>query len=115
MIDQLKDRGFLINGILHLSPKETFEQCYYEGILVDVRDDYLRNFKSFGVPRVMYLLASNISNLYNDLPRDKCLIFAESKGIHSKEVIIFLKDKVYDNITNIAGGIIEWGKRWNAG
>lgn len=108
MIGLLKNHGFLIQGILHLSPKEVFELCNDECILVDVRDDYLTNFKSFGVPRVIYIPAGNIKNQYNDLPRHKCLIIADSAGIHSKEVVIFLKEKGYENIANMAGGIIEW-------
>ncbi len=108
MIRLFKNRGFMIQGILHLSPREAFELCSDEGILVDVRDDYLSSFKSFGVPDVLYLPAGNLSNLYNDLPRDKCLIFADSAGIHSKEAVMFLKDKGYENIANMAGGLIEW-------
>lgn len=98
----------MIQGILHLSPKETFEVCRNGGILVDVRDDYLRNFKSFGVARVIHLPAENIRSRYNELPRDKCLIVADSAGIHSKEAVKFLKEKGFDNIANMAGGLIEW-------
>ena len=108
MIDQLKIRGFLIKGILHLSPEEVFELCSKGGILVDLRDSYLSNFKSFGVPEVLYIPSGTIRKEYKKLPHDKCLIFADSAGIHSKETVLFLKDRGFENIANMAGGLIEW-------
>ena len=108
MIDQLKNRGFSIEGILHLSPEEAFELCSEGSILVDLRDSYLSNFKSFGVPEVLYLPAGEIRKKSKKLPRNKCLIFADSAGIHSKEAVLFLKDRGFENIANMAGGLIEW-------
>jgi rhodanese-related sulfurtransferase len=108
MIDLLKNKGFMIQGVLHLSPEETFELCRKGGILVDVRDGYLSNFKSFDVDKVLYLPADNIRAEYKNLPDDECFIFADSAGIHSKEVVLFLKEKGFENIANLAGGLIEW-------
>jgi len=108
MIDLFKDKGFMIEGILHLSPKETYELCKKGVILVDVRDSYLSNFKSFDVDKVLYLPAGNVETEYKDLPVDQSFIFADSAGIHSKEVVSFLKGKGFESIANMAGGIIEW-------
>ena len=43
MSDLFKDKGFMIEGILHLSPIETYELCKKGVILVDVRDSYLNH------------------------------------------------------------------------
>ncbi len=108
MTDLFKNRGFVIKGILHLSPKETYALCQKGAILVDVRDPYLSNFKSFGVDKVLYLPAGNLEKEYKNLPHDGHLIFADSAGIHTKEAVIFLKDRGFMNIANMAGGFIEW-------
>ncbi len=108
MSDMFKDKGFMIEGVLHLSPKETYELCKKGVILVDVRDSYLSNFKLFDVDKVLYLPAGNIGTEYKDLPADESFIFADSAGIHSKEVVFFLKGKGFENIANMAGGIIGW-------
>ncbi len=108
MIDLFKDKGFMIDGVLHLSPEETYELCKKGVILVDVRDSYLRDFKSFDVDKVLFLPAGNIETEYKDLPDDEFFIFADSAGIHSKEAVLFLKGKGFENIANMAGGITEW-------
>jgi rhodanese-related sulfurtransferase len=108
MIELIKNRGFIIQGILHVSPKETYGLCREGAIIVDVREIYLSSFKSFEVEKVIHLPAGNIEKEYKNLPDDVCLIFADSAGIHSKQVVLFLKDKGFDNIANMAGGLIEW-------
>ena len=44
-----------------------------------------------------------------NLLQEKPLIFADASGIHSKEAVKFLMDKVFCNrIANMTGGLIEW-------
>jgi predicted sulfurtransferase len=36
------------------------------------------------------------------------MIFADTVGLRSKEAVIFLKEKGFKKIANMAGGIVDW-------
>ncbi|MBI5541650.1 MAG: rhodanese-like domain-containing protein, partial [Bacteroidia bacterium] len=89
-------------------PKETYDICNEEAILVDVREDFMIGCKKFDVKQTIYCPASKIEELYINLPKDKPLVIADATSIHSKETIIFLTEKGFTNIANLAGGLVEW-------
>lgn len=90
------------------SPKETFELCNTNAILVDVREEFMAGYKKFGVPKVLYLPLSELKEKYGQLPNDILLIFADAAGLRSKEAVEFLSGKGFSNIANMAGGLVEW-------
>jgi rhodanese-related sulfurtransferase len=100
--------GFVSCGILNVSPCEAFNLCIKGAAIVDVREEYLNNFKNFDVPLVLYFPITKLVNSFSELPQDKYLIFADTVGLRSKEAVVFLKDKGYDKIANMAGGIVDW-------
>lgn len=108
MSDFFSGKGFEINGLRHLSPKEAFEAATEGAVLLDVRETYLCNFKKYDLPGVLYIPFSNIENSYMGLLSDKPLIVADVSGLGSKEVAAFLQGKGFKNIANMAGGILEW-------
>jgi rhodanese-related sulfurtransferase len=65
-------------------------------------------FKLFDVDEIIYCPKSKIEEIYLDIPKDKALIFADATGIHSKEAVLFLLEKGFENIANLAGGLVEW-------
>ena len=103
-----KNMGFLIGNILHLTPREAYELCNQDSIMIDVREEFMVGCKVFDVKKTLYCPASKISELYENLPKDSSLVIADATGIHSKEVITFLIEKGYKNIANLAGGLVEW-------
>jgi rhodanese-related sulfurtransferase len=100
--------GFLSCGILNVSPGEAFELCGKGAVIVDVREEYLNNFKNFDVPETLFLPLSKLLMRFSELPLEKHLIFADTVGLRSKEAVVFLKDKGYTKIANMAGGIVDW-------
>ncbi|MFO7828589.1 MAG: rhodanese-like domain-containing protein [Bacteroidales bacterium] len=103
-----EDKGIVSNGILNLSPSETLEICKKGGIIVDVREDYLNRYKMFNVEEIIFCPQSILEENLNELPKDKPLIIADSTGINSKKAMLFLKEKGYKNMANMAGGMVEW-------
>lgn len=95
-------------GILNVSPREAFELCRKGAIIIDVREDYLNNFKNFNVPEILFFPLSKLEHEYSKLPADKNLIFADTVGLRSKEAVVFLKGKGYNKIANMTGGIVDW-------
>jgi rhodanese-related sulfurtransferase len=93
---------------LNISPREAFELCGRGAVIVDVREEYLSNFKNFDVPEILFFPMSKLLEKLSELPKDKYLIFADSVGLRSKEAFVLLKDKGFTKIANMAGGIVDW-------
>lgn len=108
MKDLFEGFGIVSCEILNVSPGEAFELVKKGALLIDVREENLRGFKSFDVPGLILFPKSKIINEYGNLPVESCLIFADTVGLRSKEVVIFLKEKGFKKIANMAGGIVDW-------
>jgi len=103
-----KNKGFKIGNILHLTPHEAYELCSNDAIILDVREDFMVGNKKFDVKQVLYCAASTIKEYYQNLPDNIPLVVADASGLHSKETAVFLVEKGYKNIANLAGGLVEW-------
>jgi rhodanese-related sulfurtransferase len=100
--------GFFTHGVLNLTPKESFDLCEKGAIIVDVREEYMSAFKMFKVEKLIYLPYSELEQYYQDLPKDIPLIFADTVGLKSREGALFMNANGYDNVANMAGGIVDW-------
>lgn len=108
MSDIFNGYGIVSNGILNVSPVEAFELVNKGALIVDVREDYLGSFKTLDIPELICFPKSRLEDEYLNLPADKYLIFADAVGLRSKEAVIFLKEKGFEKIANMAGGIVDW-------
>ena len=108
MTNILKGYGIVSSGILNVSPREAFELVKKGALIVDVREENLRSFKSFDVPEVVCFPKSKLTEEYENLPSDRYMIFADTVGLRSKETVIFMKEKGFEKIANMAGGIVDW-------
>ncbi len=50
----------------------------------------------------------NLDNFIQDLPTDQPLIFADAVGLKSRESVLFMNAHGYENVANMAGGIVDW-------
>lgn len=110
MNSYFKHNGNIINGVIHFSPREVFEECKCGAVILDMRRDYEISYKQFDVENVIYARIDFIKENYEELPKDIPLIIADHAGIHSKEIVSFLIEKGFVNVANMAGGIFEWDK-----
>src|SRR5450759_3552237 len=110
MNNLFENYGFFSCGILNVSPREAFELCGKGAIIVDVREEYLNNFKNFDVPEILFIPKSKLVQEFSELPQEKYLIFADTVGLRSKEVVVLLKEKGFIKIANMAGGIVDWDR-----
>jgi rhodanese-related sulfurtransferase len=107
MISDLKS-GYYAHGVFNMTPLECFELCKSGAIIVDVRESFMNNFKMFHVEKVLYIPYSELERSYEDLPGDKTLIFADAVGLKSRESVLFMKSHGYEDVANMAGGIVDW-------
>jgi rhodanese-related sulfurtransferase len=98
MNDFFKNIGLQINGIIHLSPKEAYQACIDGALIVDVREEFEILAKQFDVKNIIYIPKSVFKENYKTLPKDKAVIIADAVGLRSKEAVIFLQEKGYNNI-----------------
>ena len=109
MKERFLNLGIINNEILNLTPKEAYRNCIEnKAILIDIREEYLNAFKQFNVPECILCPMSEIIRLGIKLPKDRIMIIADSAGIKSKEAILYLNEKGFENIANMPGGIVEW-------
>jgi rhodanese-related sulfurtransferase len=104
------DNGFIAHGVLNLTPSESFNLYKKGAIIIDVREAYMNNFKMFNISKVLYLPLSELEKTYTQLPHDVPLIFADAVGLKSREGVVFMIEHGYDNVANMAGGIVDWEK-----
>lgn len=104
----MKNKGFIAHGVLNLTPKESFELCKTGAIIVDVRESYMSGFKMFNAENLIYAPFSELKNYFQNLPADRTLIFADAVGLKSREAVLFMKENDYENVANMAGGIVDW-------
>lgn len=102
------DVGFIAHEVLNLTPAESYGLCGKGAIIVDVREPYMKNFKMFHVEKVIYLPYSELNNSYKELPDDQPLIFADAVGLKSRQGVLFMKAHGYENVANMAGGLVDW-------
>jgi rhodanese-related sulfurtransferase len=104
-----QNTGFYSGDVFNLTPKQAFNICQKGAVIIDVREEVLSRFKMFGVPEVIYCPFSILGETYEQLPKDKPMIFADAAGLHSKEAVRLLMEKGFVNrIANLAGGLVEW-------
>ncbi|HOK25113.1 MAG TPA: rhodanese-like domain-containing protein [Bacteroidales bacterium] len=104
--DSLK--GFFAHNVLNYTPAECYRMCKEGATIVDVREGYMTSFKMFDVDNIIYIPFSRFTELYNSLPCDVTLIFADSAGLKSRECVLYMVKNGYTNVANMAGGMVEW-------
>jgi rhodanese-related sulfurtransferase len=105
-----KNKGNILHGITHFSPKEVLDECRHGALLVDLRREFEYSYKKFDVPNKIYQRPDYVRENFNELPRDIPLIFADNAGLRSREIVEFLLVQGFTNAANLAGGMFEWDR-----
>ena len=109
MKERFLNLGIINKDILNLTPNEAYKNCIdNKAVLVDVRESYMNAYKQFDVPEYLQYPISELIRSEVKLPKNRIMIFADATGIRSKEAVVLMKDKGYDTIANMPGGIVEW-------
>lgn len=108
MGDILINKGMVISGIRHLSPKETIEVLKLGATLVDVRPPLQVMMKAFDVDEIIYCSYLQFKDSFSCIPKDKPVVLADAVGLRSQECIKILLENDYSQVANLAGGILDW-------
>ena len=75
-------------------------------ILIDVREQ--DEYDAGHIPGVTLIPLSEMQERFSEIPTDKEVILTCRSGNRSGQVFSFLENQGYDNIHNMAGGIVAW-------
>jgi hydroxyacylglutathione hydrolase len=101
--------GFVTaEGIHNLSPREAAKWCTEGAVILDVREEYISQFKKFGVPITIQIPLGRLNGEFDQLPKNEWIIVADSSGLHSKEACVLLQQNGFMQVSNLAGGFVEW-------
>jgi rhodanese-related sulfurtransferase len=104
---EIEKYGFVINGLRHVSGKESMEILEEEGYMLDLRPDF-ELVKLMNIEDILYYPYDEIKEHCLELPKDTWLILADAVGLRSKETAFFLIESGFSNILHLAGGVVEW-------
>jgi len=99
-----------IEGLAYVLPAETPELLSRGAILVDLREELETRITAFGLEKIIYMPYSCFEKCWQTLPENQPLILADSVGLHSKEAMVFLMSKGYEDTASLAGGFADWMK-----
>ena len=107
-MEEVKQNNYSARSIPNISPREAFNLRRQSAIILDVREDYYNQYKKFNSPEVIQISFSRLKDDYQKLPLDKLIIVADTSGLKSKEAVLLLYQKGFSNLSNLAGGLVEW-------
>jgi rhodanese-related sulfurtransferase len=102
------NQGLLIEGVVHLSPREALAAVQRGAALVDLREVYELETRRFDLPGVVFLPSSGLASGFERLPKEQPLVLADSVGLRSKEALLWLRTRGFGQLANLNGGIVDW-------
>ncbi len=75
-------------------------------VLIDVREDW--EHAEGHIPNVAHIPIGEVSARLAEIPTDKTVILTCRSGNRSGQVYDFLTTQGYENVHNMAGGILAW-------
>jgi rhodanese-related sulfurtransferase len=106
-----EDKGMVIAGLRFLSPREAYEAVGAGALLVDLRADYLIAMKAFSVFEILCIPHRELAQRYEEIPKGRPLVLADSSGVYTKDACAFLQAQGYDEVACLSGGILDWDER----
>jgi rhodanese-related sulfurtransferase len=96
-------------GLHHLSGREFLNIPSDKVLLLDVRPDYELS-RLFDIENILYCPYKEIESHMDDLPKEKLIVVADATGLRSRETATRLMEAGFKNISNLAGGMVDWDR-----
>jgi rhodanese-related sulfurtransferase len=81
-------------------------------VLLDVRED--SELEICRIEGALHIPMGQIPNRFESLPKDKKIIIFCHHGMRSMQVLQYLENKGFSQLSNLAGGIDAWSLEVNA-
>jgi rhodanese-related sulfurtransferase len=100
--------GFISGGIRNVSCREAFRLCNAGALMLDVRQPYMTSYKVADVQRLKLIPFKQLASESGSIDREEVIVCIDSVGLNSHEAWLMLKEMGFENVVNVAGGIVEW-------
>ena len=107
MMNDTFDHGNEVKIITAQELKKLFDQNS-DFILVDVRTKEER--EAAHINQDVFIPLDEFAHHHESLPPEKHIIIYCRSGVRSHQAARFLTSLNYENVSNLAGGIIQWAK-----
>lgn len=97
-------------ALLSLSPREALERLQENAAIVDIRPEYEISFRSFDVPKVLYIPYELFYENTCMIPKNMMVIVADSVGNKSSEAAKHLISQGYSQVACLSGGMVAWDR-----
>lgn len=77
-------------------------------LLVDVREQNEIAALAFDVPGVIHIPLLELETSWQELPKDRDLIFVCKSGARSLKATYYMQFRGHDRVSNMSGGIVKW-------
>jgi rhodanese-related sulfurtransferase len=77
-------------------------------VLIDVREQW--EYDEGHIPNVKLIPLGSLPDRINEIPEDKFVVMTCRSGNRSGQATKFLREQGFDNVHNMAGGILAWQK-----
>jgi phage shock protein E len=75
-------------------------------VVLDVREPY--EYEAGHIPGVTLIPMNDVPQRLSEIPTDKTVIVTCRTGNRSSQVTDYLRQQGFDNVHNMAGGIVDW-------
>jgi rhodanese-related sulfurtransferase len=93
---------------VEIDPVTALERATAGSLFVDVREQDEVVQAAYDVPGMVVLPLSELPDRFDELPKDRELIMACRSGGRSMRALQFLQGQGYEQVVNLAGGILRW-------
>lgn len=91
-----------------LTSKEAHMYLMGDATLLDIRPEYETSLRSFDVPKVINISYNTYQEKIRAISGELSVIVADSVGIRSKEVALYLCSRGFSQVAYLSGGMVEW-------
>ena len=77
-----------------------------EAVIIDVRT--MQEYQAGHIPEVPLLPLNELESRTDEVPRNQKVLFICRSGNRSGQAVSLLKNKGFDNLYNIEGGMLAW-------
>jgi rhodanese-related sulfurtransferase len=108
---ETKEENLYYEGVMDIDPSELNRKL--KGInttfcIVDVRQSEEYRGELGHIPGAKLIVLDTLENRFEEIPKDKAIVFVCRSGSRSARAAAVLKERGYDNVFNLKGGMLLW-------
>lgn len=101
----------MLDKAKEVCPTTTRRMLAEGALMIDVRESGEIAAFAFDVPGVINLPLAQLESRWQEIPRDRPVVFVCESGARSLKATYYLQFHGYANVSNMGGGIVKWSAK----